>query len=54
MGIVRVTGREMVRLSTETREREGRPTSNDARGVGKPPVLGSVASGDLVAEQDPR
>ena len=54
MGIVRLSGREAVRLSTEAREREGRLAWSEARGVGRRPVVGPLSVVQIVAREGAR
>jgi hypothetical protein len=49
MGIVRLPGRDVVRLSTDARAREGRRASRDTREIAQRPVVVSAPSMDLVA-----
>lgn len=49
MGIVRLIGRDVVRLSTDAHERTGRVASSDTRGGGQQPVVGSAPSVKIVA-----
>jgi len=45
MGIVRLSGRDVMRLSTDAREREERLASSEARGIGPRHVVQRVATG---------
>ena len=54
MGIVRPSGREAVRLSTEARERAGPLVWSEARGVGRRPVVVSLSVVHIVAREGAR
>jgi hypothetical protein len=54
MGIVRLSGRDAVRLSTVAREREGQLASSDARGVGPGYAVGAGSVVDLAASEGAR
>ena len=54
MGIVRLSGRDVVRLSTDAHEREGRRASSEARGGSQEPGVGSAPSVEIVADDRTR
>ena len=54
MGIVRPSGHEAVRLSTEARERAGRLAGSEARRVGGRPVVVSLSVVHIVAREGAR
>ena len=54
MGIVRLPGRDAVRLSTGSREREGRPAARDAREMAHRPVVVAASSLEIAAMEGAR
>jgi hypothetical protein len=49
MGILRLCGRDAVRLSSKAREREGRLASRHSREIAQCPVVVAAPSMDIVA-----
>ena len=54
MGIVRLSGRDAVRLSTDACERAGQPGSSEAHGVGQPHEVVRPWLVDIVAKERAR
>ncbi len=53
-GIVRPSGRDVVRLLTEVRGRAGQPESSEARGVGHGDAIGPGSSEKVAAHERAR
>ena len=54
MGIVRLSERDVVRRSTDARERAGQPGSSQAHGVGHRHGIVAASSVDIVAHERAR